>query len=167
MVSVNISEQEFDDPRRLPLLTAISEALDLVDIEPTAWAYLWLCDINKLEELVGVAKSHGFMVQCMLSYIETNIKPVQQCRFTSIHLPVLINLSRDSKDSHIFSSNDSAYITPARFFISAPAAWITSSDPTFFSTSIAGSGSISWFSSHHDSRGRACSKETAHVWRAI
>jgi hypothetical protein len=83
--SIQEPEEEFDDPRRLPLLQALSEALDGLDqVGSTVWAYLWICNVDKLQELVAMAnaKVEGDVVELFFNGIETFIKPVQNCGFT-------------------------------------------------------------------------------------
>ncbi|KAF2194206.1 hypothetical protein K469DRAFT_744878 [Zopfia rhizophila CBS 207.26] len=55
MASTDGPEAEFHDPRRRELLQALNDALP--PIRPTAWACLWLCDIDKLEELLALAQT--------------------------------------------------------------------------------------------------------------
>ncbi|KAF2177893.1 hypothetical protein K469DRAFT_754850 [Zopfia rhizophila CBS 207.26] len=56
MASTGGSEAEFHDLRRRELLQALSDALPTDIIRPTAWACLWLSDIEKLKELLAEAQ---------------------------------------------------------------------------------------------------------------
>ncbi|KAF2189132.1 hypothetical protein K469DRAFT_701685 [Zopfia rhizophila CBS 207.26] len=55
MASTGGSEAEFHDPRRQKLLRALNDALPGT-IRPTAWACLWLSDIDSLANLVAQAQ---------------------------------------------------------------------------------------------------------------
>ncbi|KAF2174333.1 hypothetical protein K469DRAFT_614878, partial [Zopfia rhizophila CBS 207.26] len=55
MASTDGPEAEFHDPRRRELLQALNDALP--PLRPTAWACLWFCDIDKLEELLALAQT--------------------------------------------------------------------------------------------------------------
>jgi hypothetical protein len=44
---------EFTDPRRLPLLQRLKTSLNLELVAADAWALLWGCDIDKLEDIVS------------------------------------------------------------------------------------------------------------------
>ncbi|KAF2188326.1 hypothetical protein K469DRAFT_703833 [Zopfia rhizophila CBS 207.26] len=57
MASTGGSEAEFHDPRRRELLQALNDALPANTIRPTAWACLWLCDIDKLVDLLALAQT--------------------------------------------------------------------------------------------------------------
>ncbi|KAF2184436.1 hypothetical protein K469DRAFT_688896 [Zopfia rhizophila CBS 207.26] len=57
MASTGGPEAEFHDPRRRELLQRLSDALPTDTIRPTSWACLWLCDIDKLEDLLVQAQT--------------------------------------------------------------------------------------------------------------
>jgi hypothetical protein len=70
-------QAEFDVPGRLNLLTTLKNVLN-VDIPPTAWACLWLSDIDKLEELVNGAKQQPVQCYNYFQSIESEAKIVQK-----------------------------------------------------------------------------------------
>ena len=47
-----MAEAEFDDPTRIQLLTALKENTGTT-ISSTAWACLWLSDVDRLRQLVN------------------------------------------------------------------------------------------------------------------
>jgi hypothetical protein len=57
MVSTGGPEAELHDPRRRDLLQALNDALPADTVRPTAWACLWLCDVDKLAELLALAQT--------------------------------------------------------------------------------------------------------------
>ncbi|KAF2191182.1 hypothetical protein K469DRAFT_366244 [Zopfia rhizophila CBS 207.26] len=57
MASTGGPEAEFHDPRRQELLQALNDALPANTIRPTTWACLWLCDIDKLVDLLALAQT--------------------------------------------------------------------------------------------------------------
>ena len=71
-------QAEFDVPDRISLLTTLKNALN-ADIPPTAWACLWLSDIEKLEELVNGAKQLPVQCYSYFQSIESEAKIVQKC----------------------------------------------------------------------------------------
>ena len=71
-------QAEFDVPDRISLLTTLKNALN-ADIPPTAWACLWLSDIDKLKELVNVAKQQPIVYHAYFNSIESQAKIVQKC----------------------------------------------------------------------------------------
>jgi hypothetical protein len=70
-------QAEFDVPDRISLLTTLKNALD-ADIPQTAWACLWLSDIDKLKELVDGAKRQPVVYQGYFKSIESEAKIVQK-----------------------------------------------------------------------------------------
>jgi hypothetical protein len=71
-------QAEFDVPDRISLLTTLKNALN-ADIPPTAWACLWLSDIDKLKELVNGAKQQPVLCYSYFQSIESEAKIVQNC----------------------------------------------------------------------------------------
>ena len=71
-------QAEFDVPHRISLLTTLKNALN-ADIPPTAWACLWLSDIDKLKELVDAAKQQPLAYHGYLTAIERETRIVQKC----------------------------------------------------------------------------------------
>ncbi|KAF2190392.1 hypothetical protein K469DRAFT_623444 [Zopfia rhizophila CBS 207.26] len=57
MASTGGPEAEFHDPCRQELLQTLNDALPVDTIRPTAWACLWLCDIDKLVDLLALAQT--------------------------------------------------------------------------------------------------------------
>ena len=71
-------QAEFHVTDRVSLLKTLKNALN-TDIPPTAWACLWLSDIDKLKELVDVAKRQPVVYQGYFKSIESEAKIVQKC----------------------------------------------------------------------------------------
>ena len=71
-------QAEFHVTDRISLLKTLKNALN-TDIPPTAWACLWLSDIDKLKELVDVAKRQPLMLQGYFKWVESEAKIVQKC----------------------------------------------------------------------------------------
>jgi hypothetical protein len=71
-------QAEFHVPDRISLLKTLKDVLD-VDIPPTVWACLWLSDIDKLKELVDVAKRQPLVYLNYFRSIESEAKIVQKC----------------------------------------------------------------------------------------
>jgi hypothetical protein len=71
-------QAEFDVPDRISLLTTLKNTLN-ADLPPTIWACLWLSDIDKLKELVDVAKQQPLLSHGYLTAIESQTTIVQKC----------------------------------------------------------------------------------------
>ena len=71
-------QAEFHVTDRISLLKTLKNALN-ADIPPTAWACLWLSDIDKLKELVGEAKRQPLTYYGYFQWIESGAKIVQKC----------------------------------------------------------------------------------------
>jgi hypothetical protein len=80
MASTDGSEAEFHDPHRKALLQALKDALRSSPIRPTAWACLWLSDIDKLENLVAQSQASPILVTATLEGIESQARVVPTCR---------------------------------------------------------------------------------------
>ena len=74
-----MASTEFDDPRRQVLLKQLKDTLSLDTTTPTVWACLWLSDIDKLEDIVAIAKEKPFMINTTLAGVEP-AKIVSTCR---------------------------------------------------------------------------------------
>ena len=88
MASTSGPEAEIHDSRRQPLLQALSDALS-ADIPPTAWACLWLSDIDKLQDIVSVTQAKPLISSVLPSYfrdMEKNLKMVQKCKVIQLIL---------------------------------------------------------------------------------
>ena len=71
-------QAEFHVTDRVSLLKTLKNALN-TDIPPTTWACLWLSDIDKLKELVDVAKRQPLVYLNYFRSIESEAKIVQKC----------------------------------------------------------------------------------------
>ena len=71
-------ETEFRDPNRIKLLTTLKETLRN-DQSPAVWAYLWLSDIDKLEEMLEEAQRRPIFAKAFLMVTETHAKVIQKC----------------------------------------------------------------------------------------
>src|ERR1700722_10131872 len=71
-------QAEFHVTDRVSLLKTLKNALN-TDIPPTAWACLWLSDIDKLKVLVDVAQQLPFVYLNYFRSIESEAKIVQKC----------------------------------------------------------------------------------------
>ncbi|KAF2804493.1 uncharacterized protein BDZ99DRAFT_502637 [Mytilinidion resinicola] len=76
MSSTGGPESELHDARRRELIQALDDALSTNMIRPTAWACLWLSDIQKLEDLLAQAQRSSIMIGAFLEAIETTTKIV-------------------------------------------------------------------------------------------
>jgi hypothetical protein len=79
-----MAETEYDDPKRIELLTALKEALNC-DVTPTIWASLWLSDIDKLKEWVDGAQKNPLIVQGSLFGYDTGGNIAQRCEFINFY----------------------------------------------------------------------------------
>jgi hypothetical protein len=70
-------QAEFHVPDRVSLPKTLKNALN-TDIPPTAWACLWLSDIDKLKEVVDVAKRQPLVYLNYFRSIESEAKIVQK-----------------------------------------------------------------------------------------
>jgi len=80
-----MAETDFHNPDRIKLLIALKEALN-DNVSSTAWAYLWLSDIDKLTILVDDAKRYPFLVQAALRNSEIERNLVRQCAFINFYI---------------------------------------------------------------------------------
>ena len=69
---------EFHNELRISMLNTLKDALP-ADVSPTAWACLWLSDIDKLRERVDMAKIDPYVQNCLYMSIESTAKIVQKC----------------------------------------------------------------------------------------
>jgi hypothetical protein len=72
-------QAEFHVTDRISLLKTLKNALN-ADIPPTVWACLWLSDIDKLKELVTLAKQQPIVLRVYFDSIESTAKIVQKCK---------------------------------------------------------------------------------------
>jgi hypothetical protein len=86
MASSGGPEAEFDDPHRKELIEALKDALFIDTIRPTAWACLWLSDIDKLKDLVAAAQATPILVQSALEGVEVFARIVPTCKLLSFTL---------------------------------------------------------------------------------
>ena len=86
MASTDGPEAEFDDPRRKKLLKALKDALRIDNVRPTAWACLWLSDIEKLEELVAETEAKPLPIKVLLEAVEVFARVVPKCKLLALIL---------------------------------------------------------------------------------
>jgi hypothetical protein len=86
MPSTDGPEAEFNNPRRKELLKALKGALLADTIQPTAWACLWLSDIDKLKELVALSQAAPTFVRSTLEGVEVFARIVPTCKLLSFIL---------------------------------------------------------------------------------
>jgi hypothetical protein len=88
MASTGGPEAEFNDPRRKELLQALKNALSgYAAIRPTAWACLWLSDIDSLVNLVTLAQTTPAATVGFFEAIEVSTRIVPICRMIKLILP--------------------------------------------------------------------------------
>ena len=78
MPELGMAETAFHDAQRITVLTALKAAL-VHDVSSTAWAYLWLSDIDKLEEMLEEAQRRPIFAKAFLMVTETHAKVIQKC----------------------------------------------------------------------------------------
>jgi len=77
-----MADTEFRDEERIELLEALKTALGSDTIpSQTAWACLWLSDIDRLRCLVQDAQRNRYYLIASFRDIESNTKIVQKCVF--------------------------------------------------------------------------------------
>jgi hypothetical protein len=82
-----MADAEFHDPERIELLEALETALGIEAIpSPTAWACLWLSDIDRLKDLVREAQAYPLSLRSSFRDVERSVKLVQKCEFTNLIL---------------------------------------------------------------------------------
>jgi hypothetical protein len=86
MASTEGPEAEFDDPHRKQLLGALKDALLADTIRPTAWACLWLSDIDELKKLVAIAQATPAVIQSTLEVVEVTTRIVPTCKLLAFIL---------------------------------------------------------------------------------
>jgi hypothetical protein len=86
MASSGGPEAEFDDPHRKELIEALKDALLAHTIRPTAWACLWLSDIDKLKSIVTAAQISPPVVKIGLEGVEDLARIVPTCKLLSFIL---------------------------------------------------------------------------------
>ena len=82
MASINGPEAEFHDTHRKELLQALKDALPAKSIRPTAWACLWLGDLDKLEDFLALAQRKpvdATMAAYSLESVEVTARIVPTC----------------------------------------------------------------------------------------
>jgi hypothetical protein len=94
------------------LLTTLKNALN-ADIPPTAWACLWLSDIDKLEELVNGAKRQPVPWVSYFQSIESQAKIVQKCEVyrLSYNIDLLMLYRKPTRAQAFWLLNSSAGVT--------------------------------------------------------
>jgi len=79
-----MADAEFHDPERIELLKALKTALGVDVIPyPTAWACLWLSDIDRLRHLV---RQFPFFILSSFDTMERSVRIVQKCVYTNLIL---------------------------------------------------------------------------------
>jgi len=91
MASTYVPDEEFSQPRRIQLIQALQGALPDDTIPPTAWACLWLSDLDMLEEIVKQAKAAPLFAACFFQCVETNPKIAQTCKLLILSLGLFTN----------------------------------------------------------------------------
>ena len=77
-----MADTEFRDEERIELLEALKTALGSDTIpSQTAWACLWLSDIDRLQGIVHDAQTNRLFLKSFFRDMESNIKIVQKCLF--------------------------------------------------------------------------------------
>lgn len=77
-------DAEFHDLDRIELLQALETALgDDAIPSPTAWACLWLSDMDRLRDLVRDAQERPLFLVSFFRSMELSVKLVQKCEFTN------------------------------------------------------------------------------------
>jgi hypothetical protein len=79
-----MADAEFHDPERIELLKALKTALGVDVIRtPTAWACLWLSDIDSLRNLL---RQHPVFTLSVFENMERSVRIVQKCVYTNLIL---------------------------------------------------------------------------------
>jgi len=79
-----MADAEFHDPERIELLKALKTALGVDVIRyPTAWACLWLSDIDRLRDLV---QERPYYILSSFDTMEHSVRIVQKCVYTNLIL---------------------------------------------------------------------------------
>jgi hypothetical protein len=86
MPSTDGPEAEFNNPRRKELLKALKGALLADTIQPTAWACLWLSDIDRLEHLVSLTQESPVVANLALEAVEPLVRIVPTCKLLAFIL---------------------------------------------------------------------------------
>jgi hypothetical protein len=86
MTSTGGPEAELHIPSRLELLQALNDALPADAIQPTAWACLWLAEVDKPRELLTLAQKMPNIALGYFSSLETNARIVPTCRMIKLVL---------------------------------------------------------------------------------
>ena len=77
-----MADTEFRDEERIELLEALKTGLGFDTIpSQTAWACLWLSDIDCLRVLVHNAETRPYLLMASFRDMESNAKIVQKCMF--------------------------------------------------------------------------------------
>lgn len=77
-----MADTEFHDEERIGLLEALKTALGSDTIpSQTAWACLWLSDIDCLRRLVHSTQAHRYILIPIFQNMERSAKIVQKCVF--------------------------------------------------------------------------------------
>jgi len=79
-----MADAEFHDPERIELLKAFKTALGVDVIRtPTAWACLWLSDIDSLRNLL---RQEPYFLLGSFANMEHSVRIVQKCVYTNLIL---------------------------------------------------------------------------------
>ena len=81
-----MSEAQFNEAGRLELLQRIEKRLTGQGISLTAWAAVWLADLEKLEEWAQKAEQNGDNVESIFRDIDRHHRPIPKCQFHTISL---------------------------------------------------------------------------------
>jgi hypothetical protein len=114
LFELTMAEMEYDDPKRIELLTALKKAVNC-NIPSTFWACLWLSDINRLEGWVDEAQRHPDLTLNTFWNNDSIQGTVQKCKFTPSHNINMLILYRDSTPSCIIYSETNIYSTTITF----------------------------------------------------
>ena len=79
-----MADTEFHDPKRIELLTALKEALQ-VNVPSATWACLWLSHIDKLRRWVDQVRDYPETTELALANRETHLNIVLLCEFINLY----------------------------------------------------------------------------------
>lgn len=99
---------EFNDPERLSLLKELDTALHS-ELSSTAWACLWLSDIEKLKVLVGHIQNDPCSYEIFFP-TRVLLSIVRRCKLVGLHRLMQSNLFQSYRDHAVFISSVEAAI---------------------------------------------------------
>ena len=87
--SLSAFEEECNDERRKSVIASLQEHLKGKNFSSTAWAFLWLADIEQLEYIVNSNVGHMGLILMLNSLITKGDSFITKCMYSQDYITLL------------------------------------------------------------------------------